>query len=294
MDAVTAMYMAQAIHGFAYGMILFLIAAGLNLIFGMMGLLNLAHAGFFMLSAYFGYQIVIWTDNFWLALIFAPVATGLVGVLFERFIIRKVVDTAGLENHASQLLVTQAMVFVIIGLVQIKWGTEYLQVSPPEILSGLINIGGMEYPLYRVFIIGVSFAVLVLMILLLYKTRLGMIVRAAVSDDEMVDALGINVPLIFMFVFGLGTWMAGLAGVVIAPVMSVHPYLGDQVGMDAFVVVITGGFGSLGGSFLVAIILGLLNAFGIQFISQYAMVLSFLFMAVVLAIKPTGLFGERE
>lgn len=294
MDAVTAMYMAQAIHGFAYGMILFLIAAGLNLIFGMMGLLNLAHAGFFMLSAYFGYQIVIWTDNFWLALIFAPVATGLVGVLFERFIIRKVVDTAGLENHASQLLVTQAMVFVIIGLVQIKWGTEYLQVSPPEILNGLINIGGMEYPLYRVFIIGVSFAVLVLMILLLYKTRLGMIVRAAVSDDEMVDALGINVPLIFMFVFGLGTWMAGLAGVVIAPVMSVHPYLGDQVGMDAFVVVITGGFGSLGGSFLVAIILGLLNAFGIQFISQYAMVLSFLFMAVVLAIKPTGLFGERE
>jgi branched-chain amino acid transport system permease protein len=271
-----------------------LIAAGLNLIFGMMGLLNLAHAGFFMLSAYFGYQIMIWTDSFWLALIFAPIATGLVGVLFERFIIRKVVDTAGLENHASQLLVTQAMVFVIIGLVQIKWGTEYLQISPPEILSGLINIGGMEYPLYRVFIIGVSFAVLVLMILLLYKTRLGMIVRAAVSDDEMVDALGINVPLIFMFVFGLGTWMAGLAGVVIAPVMSVHPYLGDQVGMDAFVVVITGGFGSLGGSFLVAIILGLLNAFGIQFISQYAMVLSFLFMAVVLAIKPTGLFGERE
>jgi branched-chain amino acid transport system permease protein len=285
---------AQAIHGFAYGMILFLIAAGLNLIFGMMGLLNLAHAGFFMLSAYFAYQIALWTGSYWLALIFAPIATGLVGVLFERFIIRRVVDTAGLENHASQLLVTQAMVFVIIGLVQLQWGTEYLQFSPPDALQGLINIGGMEYPLYRIFIIGVSFAVLMLMIFLLYKTRLGMIVRAAVSDDEMVDALGINVPMVFMFVFGLGTWMAGLAGVVIAPVMSVHPYLGDQVGMDAFVVVITGGFGSLGGSFLVAIILGLLNAFGIQFISQYAMVLSFLFMAVVLAIKPTGLFGERE
>ena len=294
MDAVTAMYVAQAIHGFAYGMILFLIAAGLNLIFGMMGLLNLAHAGFFMLSAYFGYQIAIWTGSYWLALIFAPIATGLVGVLFERFIIRKVVDTAGLENHASQLLVTQAMVFVIIGLVQITWGTEYLQFSPPDALQGLVNIGGLEYPLYRIFIIGVSFAVLMLMIFILFKTRLGMIVRAAVSDDEMVDALGINVPLVFMFVFGLGTWMAGLAGVVIAPVMSVHPYLGDQVGMDAFVVVITGGFGSLGGAFLVAIILGLLNAFGIQFISQYAMVLSFVFMAVVLAIKPTGLFGERE
>ena len=109
-----------------------------------------------------------------------------------------------------------------------------------------------------------------------------------------LDALGINVPLVFMLVFGLGTWMAGLAGVVIAPVMSVHPYLGEQVGMDAFVVVITGGFGSLGGAFLVAMVLGLLNAFGIQFMSQYAMVLGVLFMAIVLAIKPTGLFGERE
>ena len=284
------MYVAQGIHGFAYGMILFLIAAGLNLIFGMMGILNLAHAGFFMLTAYFGYQIAAWGGSYWVALIVAPVAAGFVGVLVERFLLRKVVPT-GLAN---QLLVTQGLVFVIIGLVQARWGTEYLQFSGPESLNGLVNILGMQYPAYRLFIIGVSFAVLLLMIYLLFKTRLGMIVRAAVSDSEMVDALGINVPLVFMFVFGLGTWMAGLAGVVIAPVMSVHPYLGDQVGMDAFVVVITGGFGSLGGAFLVAMVLGLLNAFGIQFISKYAMVLSFLFMGLVLAIKPKGLFGERE
>jgi branched-chain amino acid transport system permease protein len=186
------------------------------------------------------------------------------------------------------------LVFVIIGLVQVKWGTEYLPFSPPESLNGLVNIAGMQYPEYRLFMIGVSFALLLFMIFILYKTRLGMIVRAAVSDAEMVNALGINVPLVFMVVFGVGTWMAGLAGVVIAPVVSVHPYLGDQVGMDAFVVVITGGFGSLGGAFLVAIALGLLNAYGVQFVSQYAMVLTFVFMAVVLAIKPTGLFGERE
>ncbi|OPX37843.1 MAG: branched-chain amino acid ABC transporter permease [Desulfobacteraceae bacterium 4484_190.1] len=283
------MYIAQGIHGLAYGMTLFLIAAGLTLIFGMMGILNLAHAGFFMLSAYFAYQISVWGGNYWMAFILAPTITGLCGVLFERLILRKIVAT-GLEN---QLLVTQAMVFVLIGLVQVKWGTEYLPFSAPKSLNGLVNIAGLQYPEYRLFMIGVSFVVLILMILILFKTRLGMIVRAAVSDAEMVDALGINVPLVFMVVFGIGTWMAGLAGVVIAPIMSVHPYLGDQVGMDAFVVVITGGLGSLGGAFLVAIVLGLLNAYGIQFVSQYAMVLTFLFMAVVLAIKPTGLFGER-
>ncbi len=290
MDAVAAMYVAQGIHGLAYGMMLFLIAAGLTLIFGMMGILNLAHAGFFMLSAYFGYQIVAWGGNYWVALIFAPLITGFIGALVERFILRKLIAT-GLPN---QLLVTQGMVFVIIGLVQAQWGTEYLPFLPPESLNGLVDIAGLQYPEYRLFMIGVSLALLIFMIFILHKTRLGMIVRAAVSDAEMVDALGINVPLVFMVVFGVGTWMAGLAGVVIAPVVSVHPYLGDQVGMDAFVVVITGGFGSLGGAFLVAIALGLLNAFGIQFISQYAMVLTFLFMAVVLAIKPTGLFGERE
>jgi branched-chain amino acid transport system permease protein len=290
MDALTAMYVAQGINGLAYGMMLFLIAAGLTLIFGMMGILNLAHAGFFMLSAYFAYQISVWGGNYWVALIFAPLITGFIGALVERFLLRKIVAT-GLANH---LLLTQALVFVIIGLVQVKWGTEYLPFSPPESLNGLVNIAGMQYPEYRLFMIGVSFALLLFMIFILYKTRLGMIVRAAVSDAEMVNALGINVPLVFMVVFGVGTWMAGLAGVVIAPVVSVHPYLGDQVGMDAFVVVITGGFGSLGGAFLVAIALGLLNAYGVQFVSQYAMVLTFVFMAVVLAIKPTGLFGERE
>ena len=289
MDATVAMYLAQGIHGVAYGMMLFLIAAGLTLIFGMMGILNLAHGAFFMLSAYVAYQTLLWGGNYWVALIVAPIVTGFIGVLVERFLLRKIIAT-GLPN---QLLLTQAMVFVIIGLVQVQWGTDYKNIAVPGILSGLVNIFGMQYPAYRIFMIGMSLVLLIFMIFILFKTRLGMIVRAAVSDSEMVDALGINVPLVFMLVFGVGTWMAGLAGVVIAPIMSVHPYLGDQVGMDAFIVVITGGLGSLGGAFLVAMILGLLNAYGIQFVSQYAMVLTFAFMALVLAIKPTGLFGER-
>jgi branched-chain amino acid transport system permease protein len=136
--------------------------------------------------------------------------------------------------------------------------------------------------------------VLAIMALLLYKTRLGKIVRAAVSDSDMVAALGINTPLVFMLVFGIGTWLAGVAGVVIAPILTVFPGLSDQIGMDAFVVVVTGGLGSLSGAFIISIIFGLLSSYGVQFFSQLAPVLMFLVMAIVLAIKPTGLFGERE
>jgi branched-chain amino acid transport system permease protein len=152
----------------------------------------------------------------------------------------------------------------------------------------------MDYPIYRLFIIGLSLAVLGFLALILYKTRLGMIVRAAVSDAGMVNALGINVPLVFMLVFGIGTWLAGLAGIAIAPIMTVFPGLADQMGMDAFIVVVVGGFGSLAGAFIVSLTCGLLYSYGVQFISQLAPVLMFIFMAIVLAIKPVGLFGERE
>jgi len=291
MDATAAMYVSQGIHGIAYGMMLFLIAAGLTLIFGMMDILNLAHAAFFMLAAYFGYEISRLTGgNYWVALAFAPILTGIIGILMERFLLRKVQA----QGHVVHLLLTFGIGFIIIAFVRAYWGDWAYTLPAPDSLSGLVTIFGMEYPAYRLFMIGVALFILLFMILILYKTRLGMIVRAAVSNADMVDALGINVPLVFMAVFGIGTWMAGVAGVVVAPILSVNPGLGDQVGMDAFVVVITGGFGSLGGALLVSIILGLLNAYGIQFISQYAMVLTFAFMALVLAIRPMGLFGERE
>ena len=164
----------------------------------------------------------------------------------------------------------------------------------PEILQGMVNLGGLEYPIYRLFIIGMSLTVLVLMVLLLFKTRLGKIVRAAVSDRDMVNALGINIPLVFMLVFGVGCWLAGIAGVAIAPILTVFPGLADQVGMDAFIVVCTGGFGSLAGAFVVSIIFGLLSSYGVQFLSQLAPVLMVIFMAVVLAIRPNGLFGVKE
>ena len=290
MDPVTAMYVAQGMHGLAYGMILFLLASGLTLIFGMMGILNLAHATFFMLSAYLCYQVLTWTGSFWLALLIAPIVTGIVGILLERFLLRKV----HAFGHIGELILTVGVSLVILESVKVFWGTESLPVQVPEVLQGLVTVGGLDYPIYRLFIIGMSLAILIFLMFILYKTRLGMVVRAAVSDADMVDALGINVPLVFMLVFGVGTWMAGVAGVAIAPILTVFPGLGDQVGMDAFIVVVVGGFGSLGGALLVAIICGLLNSYGVQFVSQLAPVLMYIFMAIVLVFKPMGLFGERE
>jgi branched-chain amino acid transport system permease protein len=290
MDQTTAMYVAQGIHGLAYGMILFLIASGLNMIFGMMGILNLAHTAFFMLSAYFCYQFIAWTGSFWLALLLAPIVTAFFGILLEKFVLRRV----HLGGHLPELIVTVGVGMVIMAAVKIFWGTESLPVKIPEVLSGLINVGGLEYPIYRLFIIGLALLVLVFMALLLYKTRLGKIVQAAVSDADMVNALGINIPLVFMIVFGVGTWLAGVAGVAIAPILTVFPGLDGQVGMDAFMVVVTGGFGSLMGAFIVSLIFGLLSSYGVQFFSSLAPVLMFAFMALVLAIRPMGLFGERE
>lgn len=290
MDPTTAMYVAQGIHGLAYGMVLFLVASGLTMIFGMMGILNLAHASFFMLSAYFCYQFLSITGSFWAALLLAPVATAFFGVLLERFLLRRI----HAFGHIGELILTVGVSLVILAGVKIFWGTETLPVKVPPILHGLVTFKGLDYPIYRLFVIGLALVVLAFMALLLYKTRLGKIVRAGVSDADMVNALGINMPLVFMFVFGVGTWLAGVAGVAIAPILTVFPGLADQMGMDAFIVVVTGGFGSLKGAFIVSLIFGELSAYGVQFISQLAPVLMFLFMAIVLIIKPMGLFGERE
>ena len=290
MDPTTAMYVSQGIHGLAYGMVLFLVASGLNIIFGMMGILNLAHASFFMLSAYFSYQVLTTTGNFWAALIVAPVVTAFFGIILERFFLRKV----HASGHIGELILTMGIALIILAAVKIFWGTENLPVKVPPLLDGLVYFWGMDYPLYRLFVIGMAVLVLAIMLVLLYKSRLGKIVRAAVTDADMVNALGLNIPVVFMFIFGIGTWLAGVAAVVIAPILTVFPGLADQVGMDAFVVVVTGGFGSLLGAFIVSIIFGLLSSYGVQFLSQLAPVLMFAFMAVVLAIRPMGFFGERE
>jgi branched-chain amino acid transport system permease protein len=290
MSPTTILYISQGIHGLAYGMLLFLLASGLTIIFGMMGILNIAHASFFMLAAYFSYSIVHMTGNFWVGLLIAPVIAAICGIIAERFLLRRVHS----QGHLAELLLTVGIVMVILEGVKAGWGTESLVVKIPESLDGLIAIGGLNYPIYRIFIIVLALVVFGIMGLVLYKTRLGMVVRAAVSDADMVNALGINTPLLFMGIFGFGTWLAGVAGVAAGPLLTVFPGMADLMGMDAFVVVVVGGFGSVTGAFVVALFLGELNAYGIQFIPRVAPVLMFAFMAIVLSFKPMGLFGERE
>jgi branched-chain amino acid transport system permease protein len=243
-----------------------------------------------MLSAYFCHTFLDMTGSFWLALLVAPVVTAVFGVICERFLLRRV----HAFGHIGELLITVGISLVILEGIKFFWGTESLLIAVPKSLNGFIPIVDLNYPVYRIFIIGLALLILVLMAIILYKTRLGMVIRAAVSDADMVNALGVNVPIVFMLVFGIGTWLAGVAGVIITPILTVFPGMADQVGMDAFVVVVTGGFGSLLGAFIVALFLGELNAFGIQFIPKLAPVLMFAFMAIVLAFKPMGLFGERE
>lgn len=284
-------YVTQALHGLVYGMLLFLVASGLTLVLGMMGVLNLAHASFYMLGAYFAYSVTVYSGSFWLSLLVSPLLVGVLGLLIERFLIRKTYK----GGHQLQLLLTFGLFFILNEFVRILWGSAPLTVDAPSMLSGSIPfIGGRVYPIYRLFILGLAVLVLLAMALLLARTRLGIIIRAAVSDAEMVEALGNNVPIVFSLVFGGGAALAALAGVIAAPFLSVYLNMGAEVLMDCFVVIVVGGFGSLLGALVASLMIGMLQSFGILWIPQLAVVFQFLFMTLILIAKPTGLFGEKE
>jgi branched-chain amino acid transport system permease protein len=285
-----SIYVIQAMHGLVYGMLLFLVASGLTLVFGMMGVLNLAHAAFYMLGAYLAYTVTVYLGNFWLSLIVAPLIVGVLGVLIERFLLRK----AHKGGHVAELLLTFGIFYVLCELVRLIWGSSPLPVPVPPILTGDIPFMGMTYPIYRLFILLFSAIILAGMALLLTRTRIGILVRAAVSDGDMVDALGTNVPVLFMGVFGGGAALAALAGVIAAPFLSVFPGMGLDVLLDCFVVIVIGGFGSLFGAFIAAVMIGELQSFGILWFPRLAMVFQFLLMAIVLIVRPTGLLGEKE
>jgi branched-chain amino acid transport system permease protein len=283
-------YVVQAIHGLVYGMLLFLVASGLTVVFGMMGVLNLAHASFYMLGAYLGYSIHNYTGSFWLSLLIAPAIVGVLGVLIERFLIRK----AYKGGHLAQLLLTFGLFFIFGELTRVLWGTSPLSVPAPGVFAGGIPFGGMTYPLYRLFIVGFSALLLLGIALMLTRTRIGIIIRGAVSDPDMVEALGVNVPLVFMGVFGGGAALASAAGVIASPFLSVYLGMANEVLLDCFVVIVVGGFGSLFGAFIASLMIGELQSLGILWIPRLALVFQFLLMALVLITRPTGLFGEKE
>jgi branched-chain amino acid transport system permease protein len=279
----------QILHGLVYGAVLFLLASGLTLIFGMMDVLNFAHGAFYMLGAYFSFSVVVWTGEFWLGLIFAPLGVGLIGAFVERVFLRRL---HGL-GHVPQLLLTFGIAYILEDVVKIVWGTEPLKVKIPAFLSGSLSLLGGTYPTYRLFILVVSLLVFAFMFVILFKTRIGIIVRAAVSRKEMVAALGFNVPVIFLLLFGMGSWLAGIAGVIGGPYLITHPGMGGAILVDLFVVVVVGGLGSIQGAMLAAILIGELQSFGVLFLPQFSLFLEFLLLAAVLILKPEGLLGEK-
>jgi len=284
-----ALLPVQILHCLVYGMVLFLLASGLTLIFGMMDVLNFAHGAFYMLGAYFSYSVLAWTGQFWLSLILAPWGVGGLGVLVERIFLRKVHP----YGHVPQLLLTFGIAYILEDVVKILWGTEPLKVKIPTLLSGSVSFLGGPYPAYRLFILLVSLSVFAFLFLILFKTRIGIIVRAAVAKKEMVAALGFNVPVIFLLLFGVGSWLAGIAGVIGGPYLITHPGMGGAILVDLFVVVVVGGLGSIQGAMLAAILIGELQSFGVLFIPQFSLFLEFLLLAAVLILKPEGLLGEK-
>ncbi len=280
----------QGLHGMVYGMLLFLVASGLTLIFGMMGVLNFAHGALYMLGAYFSFSVLRWSGSFWVSLAVAPVVVALIGVAIERFFLRKV----HAHGHAHELLITFGIAYIIEELVKMIWGNMPLLVVLPPELNGSVAFLGTQYPVYRLFILGVSLLVFVLLFTVLFKTRIGIIVRAAVANKQMTDALGFNVPLIFLLLFGMGAWLAGLAGVIGGPYLITNPGMAATIIIDLFVVVVVGGLGSVEGALIASLLIGWLQSFGILFLPQFALVFEFLLMALVLIFRPHGLLGEAK
>jgi branched-chain amino acid transport system permease protein len=284
-----SLYTMQALHGLIYGMLLFLTASGLTLIFGLMRVLNIAHAAFYMLGAYLAYTTVAISEDFWLSLLIAPIAVGSLGAAVEIMLLRRIRS----HGHEHELLLTLGLFYMMTEATRWIWGNTTLEVPAPSLLMGSVPLLGSRYPIYRLFILGFSGLVCVFLGTILKATRLGIIIRSAVSDREMVSALGVNTSLVMTGVFGLGAALAAVAGVIAAPFLQVDPSMGQTILVDTFVVVVIGGFGSLSGALMSSIMIGELKSFGILWFPQLAIVLQFLLMAAVLIVRPQGLLGEK-
>lgn len=277
------------LHGLVYAGLLFLVSSGLTLVFGMMNVLNFAHASFYMLGAYFSYSLLRVTGSLWLSLLICPLLLFVLGALIERYLLRRV----HVYGHLHELLLTFGLAYIIAELVKLTWGNYPLGVNLTGFLAGTVNLFGLTYPVYRLFMFACAIFISLIMATVLYKTRIGIIVRAAVDDNEMVNSLGINVPRVFMGVFAFGAALSGFAGVIAGPLLSTFPGMATEILIDAFVVIVIGGFGSLGGALIASFMIGELQAFGTLLFPELSMALIYMLMALVLIIKPSGLFGEE-
>jgi len=308
----------STLNGLSYGLLLFMLSSGLTLIFSMMGVLNFAHASFYMIGAYFAYQVSVWI-GFWPALVIAPLLVGAIGAVVERYGLRRVHR----YGHVPELLFTFGLAFVIVEVVQIVWGRAAVPYRiPPELEGSLFKVFATTFPVYRGFMMLVAVLMLVAIWLTLMRTRIGLVIQAALTHPEAVEALGHNVPRVFMLVFGGGAALAGLAGVIGGNAFVTEPSMAALVGSIIFVVVVVGGMGSLAGAFVASLLIGILQTFAVAIdaslasalksiglaiteqtflysvwslkVSQVAPVLPYLLLVLILIFRPRGLMGTRE
>src|SRR2546430_5078443 len=272
-------------------MYLWLVAAGLSLIFGVLRVLNFAHGALYMLGAYLTYAVFrAFGGNFWIALLVGPLLVALIGWVMEVVFLRRIYGV----DVAFQLLLTFAFVLILDDIVKLVFGPVYQSPPTPRALSGAVMVFGSPLPTYHLFILAAGCAVALGLWLFLEKTRWGLLVRATSADREMARALGVRSSRLFTFVFMLGAWLAGLGGALSIPVRAISPGMGETIIIEAFVVVVLGGLGSLRGAFLGSLAIGLLHAYGIVFLPIFELALAYLVMAAVLIVRPWGLFGVRE
>ena len=281
---------SQLFNGLALGALLALIASGLTIIYGTLGVLNLAHGAMFMLGGYAGFVVWQATGSFLAAVAAGTLALGVLGLVMERVVIRYFYA----RPHEDQLLVTFGLSIVFVEAVRWYFSSDSKTVQAPALFQGITNMGFMFYPTYRLAVVGICAVALLVLFLVLYRTRLGMIVRAGIEDSVMVDSLGINVFRVFMVVFGIGAMAAGFAGIVNAPVVSLTPDMGEMILVQTFVVVVVGGVGSFPGAILGGLIAGQILSITSMINPGYAYVMLFAAMTLVLLIRPRGLMGLRS
>lgn len=284
-----AFWIIQTLNGLSFSMMLFLVAAGFTLIFGLMKIINIAHGSFYLLAAYVGLTVLQATENFLLATIAASIAVVLVGIAMQSFFLRRFH-----MKELQQVLLTFGFVLIIADLCLWIWGGNPMALPKPSLFRGSIWIGNVVFPSYRLFVILVGVVVAVGLWIFQEKTKFGAIVRAGVDDEEMLRGSGINIQMVFVGVFGLGALLAGIGGMIGGPFVGVFPGADVSILLLALVVVIIGGVGSLRGAFVGSLFVGLVDNFGKALFPELSLFTLFAPMAIVLAIRPTGIFGKIE
>ena len=285
----TLLYLA--VVGLSEGMALWLVAAGLSLTFGVLRVVNFAHGSLYMLGAYLAFYFIhLCGGNYWIGFVLGPIVLAIVGFIMERFFFRRIYRL----DDSFQLLLTFAFVLIFDDLVKLIWGPVNQSVPTPPILSGAIMVVGRPFPTFGFFIIAVGSAAGIALWYLTERTSWGALVQATATDREMASVVGVNVPRLYTGVFMFGAWLAGLGGVLAVPMRSLAPGMGESIIIEAFVVVVIGGLGSLRGAFIGAVLLGMFHAFGVTYLPIFELALAYVTMAIVLIIRPWGMFGVRE